>query len=340
MSKGGYDKLVKKYQAVCAENDMLRKRPEPNAPQVPPAPIAAPPAGGNRTKDIRPSMRIAEVLCAVLAVLGGLGLMFIEFWTAVTVLDASALILAILLVCEQRVRNRLLAIPWAAVVLWISYLVLHPTPIDVGAIHLIDAADAPAGFPQRTDLTYLRFSMVNSNDEDLSNVDLLLKPDVPIVAFANASSASIGCIPHGDATKEMITIGKVMINGTTIIAGTGDSRRTVPARQLATPIYRVVCQQLLRHTSADFIVAVGTIDIQASPGRAAIASLSPTEKMPFADGKEEQFSALITGPRDVPDSDFVYRKTIPQQIEVAVSYVAHYEPIRKDVAIKVESYPL
>lgn len=331
MSKGGYGKLLKKYQDVCAENDALRKQ-STSSPRIAPALPAA------QVFNPKPSMRAVEVLSAVLTVLGGLGLMFVDFWTGISVLNVFAALLAILLACEKGIWLRLLIVPWVAGIGWIDYLVLHPTPIEIQAMDLGDNSTVPPGFMRRSDLTYLHLAIVNGTDEDLSNVDLVVKPDVSIVAIDNISGASSGCVLHGDVTKEMVTIGTIMISEVQVFAGQGNTRQSVPVRQLATPVYRVVCLQIVKYSSVDFVMALGDLDVEDSPGKKEIARLAPQQPMTFAGGAKEQFGTLFEGPRDFPESAFVYRKTAPKSIEAAVSYVAHFRPIHRELTVPVNSW--
>jgi hypothetical protein len=267
-------------------------------------------------------MRAFEVVCAVVTVLGGLSLMFIHFWTGIGVLDIAVVALAVALICEPKPLSRMWSVPLVLGAGWINYVVLHPAPMTVVATRQEDTSSLPRGVGLRNDVSYLRVSLVNDSGDDFSNIDLVLRPDVPIVSIGivNAPSA---CSLHGDATKELVMIGTVRVELPTLKQGD----TPIPLKQISTPEYRLICSQMVKLSSVEIIAEVATFDKKASRGIESGFHAMGAHK--------EDFGHIWLSPIGQPNSFVVYDKTSPRLVSVNGEYVAHFKPMAEHAQASV-----
>ena len=230
-------------------------------------------------------------------------------------------VLIVALLYEEEHLIRLAVLPLLCLVGYLNYFLLRPCSIELMAMTLPIAN--PSGLPPnveyRPDVTYVRVGILNDTDDNLSDVDLTLKPDVPIEAIGAYSDVQTSCTLHGDATKEEIRIGTVQIYSPYMDMPSADGSKTmVAAKQLLVPEYRIVCSQIIKRSSIDFIVAVANLDQKKTTGLIWHAHAKSKEG--------EDFGTLWLGWREQPSDVFAYNKDTPQKVSIDVKYVAHFKP--------------
>lgn len=302
----------------------IMPRPDPipeNIPEINPSSTTAP-LGERPSGNHLSPLRALELLCAVLTVLGGLGMMFVNFWAGIIVLDVSAVILAIILIYERALLFRLFVIPWMLGIRWLNQSVLHPSPFTLMVQHQDDLSFLPAN-DHRDDVTYLHISLINDTDDDFSNIDLIVKPDVPIVSITMFPDVLTSCSLHGDSIKEMITIGTVRVEAPSLKRTNPDGSQTlIPLRQLSISQYRLVCSQIVRHSSVELVAAVATLKRRAPTSHDFITG------GPVFAKNGEKLGEIFWGFLDIPESMFGYDKTPPRYVHLSGQYTAHFRPIK------------
>lgn len=290
------------------------------------------PSAPSLAKEAGSSMGMAELLSLVFSIIGGMGLLFVNFWAAVSFFDIGAIALAILLLFEKAIVRRLVSVPWIILASLINVFLLHPSDMGVVAVQMPDDfPNLPDGMPRRPDLTYIHISLLNMTGDDFSDVDLEIKPNAPIVAIGMYPSVQTTCALHGDLAKEMIKIGTVTIYRPTVTDSMG---KPMALRQLSTPEYRIVCSKIVKGSSTEMIAAVARLNRERSNGNGVgnIASIHALSK------NKEDFGTVFLGSLNVPEGDFVYDKVSATVVSITGTYVAHFKPMKAAIGNLV-TYP-
>lgn len=272
-------------------------------------------------------MRWIEVLSALFAAFGGLGVMFINFCLAMSLMDGFGVVLIVLLLFE-RGWVRAFVVPATGILGLITWMLLQPAPITLFAVTQFDGeygpGTSPAGAPWRPDVTYVRVGILNDTNFDLTDADLTLSSDRSIVSLAQLSTLP-DVVFHGDATKEEVNIGTIHVYDPSLSIQLNGHIVSIPLQQLATPQYRIICPRITKHSSADFIVAIATFDLDKSKVDKNLV-IHSQELENGAHVKMPPNIILWEGPASSPPTDFAYDKIAPQYITVHGTYTAHFKP--------------
>jgi hypothetical protein len=265
--------------------------------------------------------RVVELIALAVAFIGCVGVIPIHFYVGLGIMDVGTLVLVAALLYEEKHLIRFAVLPLLCLVGYLNYFLLRPCPMNLIAMSLpiADSSGLPPDIEYRRDVTYLRVGILNDSADNFSDVDITLKPDVPIQAIGAYSDVQTSCTLHGDATKEEIWIGTVQLYSPAIEQRDANGRKTLlAAKQLAVPQYRIVCSQIMKHSSIDFIVAVGTLNRKATTGVVSYF---------FAKSKEgEDLGTLLLGLKEQSSNAYVYDKSPTQKIAIDAKYVAHFKP--------------
>jgi hypothetical protein len=287
-----------------------------------------PKANRSRTVKAQP-MRVAEALGLVITVLG-LGLMFLNFWSGILVLDIFGLMLAALLICARGLIRAflLLLVPALAFINWYLFRPAEPHVfVDILPYDRYSPDTAPSGAPWRPDVTYVNVSIINDTEFDFADVDLILTFDdgLSIVSLDQLSNVA-GVAFHGDATKEVVTFKGVKTDQPSMTAKAPDGHLyDIPLKQLGTPQYRVTCPKLFNNSSRDMIVAVAKFDLTKSSDHERVMHITRFDDQ----GAEE--GTLWFGPIADAPTQFVYDRVNPAYMLLTGSYVAHFKPVHLNI---------